>query len=95
MDCMDSEKLIEKKLKKEVEKLGGLALKFQSSFYTGFPDRIVLTAKTKIYFVELKSEGKKPTLKQLYVHKVLRGLGFEVFVIDTLDLLEKFITYIK
>lgn len=36
------EKEIEAKLKKEVEKVGGLALKFISPGVAGVPDRIVL-----------------------------------------------------
>ena len=54
-----NEKLLEKKLREEVKKLGGLALKFTSSTYTGMPDRIVLMPKGKVYFVELKTTGQK------------------------------------
>lgn len=92
---MESEKVIEKKLTLEVKKLGGLALKFSSSFFTGIPDRIVLMPKGKIYFVELKSEGKKPTPRQVIVIEQLRNLGFKVFVVDTSIKLKMFLDEIQ
>lgn len=92
---MESEKVIEKRLALEVKKLGGLALKFTSTFFTGVPDRIVLMPKGKIYFVELKSEGKKPTPRQVIVIGQLRLLGFKVFVIDTSVKLKMFLDEIQ
>mgnify|MGYP001603998362 CR=1 FL=1 len=50
---------IEKRLKKEIEKIGGKALKFVSPGVIGVPDRIVLLPHGKIIFVELKAPGKK------------------------------------
>lgn len=58
-----NEKLLERKLREEVKKLGGIALKFTSPFYTGMPDRIILMPGAKTRFVELKSPGKKPKKK--------------------------------
>lgn len=92
---MISEKLIEKKLKNEVEKLGGMAVKFSSSFYTGMPDRIVLMPGGKIGFVETKSEGKKTTPRQNVVIGILRSLGFNVDIIDNLETLDKYIKSLK
>lgn len=80
---MDSEKLLEKTLRERIKNLGGIALKFHCLSFTGFPDRVVLMPFGRIYFVELKSEGKKPTKIQLAVHKILRDLGFSVWVVDT------------
>lgn len=80
---MDSEKLLEKTLRERIKDLGGIALKFHCLSFTGFPDRVVLMPFGRIYFVELKSEGKKPTKIQLAVHKILRDLGFSVWVVDT------------
>jgi hypothetical protein len=85
-----NEKLIEKKLCRLVKFLGGLALKFFCSSFTGMPDRIVLMPGGRIWFVELKTTGKKPTTRQLLVHSWLRKLGFEVWVIDTQELLNEF-----
>ena len=88
---MDSEKLLEKTLRERIKDLGGIALKFHCLSFTGFPDRVVLMPFGRIYFVELKSEGKKPTKIQLAVHKILRDLGFSVWVVDTKEKLSDFL----
>ena len=76
------EKEIEKKLTLEAKKRGGLALKFVSPGFDGMPDRIVLMPEGKIAFVEVKAPGKHPRPLQMARHKLLRGLGFKVFVLD-------------
>jgi hypothetical protein len=81
---ISSEKIIEAHLGKEVKKLGGLSIKLITMHFLGLPDRLVLLPKARLFFVELKSTGKKPEKIQLYVHKQLRELGFEVYVIDTI-----------
>jgi len=90
-----SEKLLEKKLRETVKKLGGLAIKFFVLSFTGFPDRIVLMPGGRIWFVELKSTGKKPTPRQEIVIGILRKLGFSVYVIDTQELLKEFLNLIQ
>ena len=86
-----NEKLIEKKLREEVKKLGGIALKFSSQTYTGMPDRIVLMPGGKISFAEIKSTGKKPTkLQALQISKLIE-LGFIVRVIDSKETLTDFL----
>jgi hypothetical protein len=85
-----NEKLIERKLRDQIKKLGGLAIKFFVLSFTGFPDRIVLMPVGRIWFVELKSTGKKPGKRQLIVHHLLLKLGFPVWVIDTQELLDAF-----
>lgn len=90
-----NEKLIEKKLREQVKKLGGIALKFSSFTFTGVPDRLVLMPGGRMWWAELKSEGKKPTPRQLHVHGILRNLGFHVAVIDNVQLLEKFLDDIR
>lgn len=76
------EKVIEHKLLTEVKKIGGLALKFVSPGYDGVPDRIVLLPGGKIGFVEVKAPGEKPRPLQLARYRLLRRLGFKVFVLD-------------
>ena len=76
------EKIIEKKLAMKVKKRGGISPKFTSPGFDGMPDRLVLLPDGKIAFVEVKVPGKKPTPLQLARHKLLRGLGFLVFVLD-------------
>ena len=92
---MDPEKLLEKTLRERIKDLGGIALKFHCLSFTGFPDRVVLMPFGRIYFVELKSEGKKPAKIQLAVHKILRDLGFSVWVIDTKGVLFNFLVSIE
>lgn len=79
----ESEKLLEKKLRIEAQKRGGMAIKLLSQLHRGLPDRMVLLPCSRIYFVELKSTGKKPTELQAHCHKQLRALGFPVVVIDS------------
>lgn len=86
-----NEKLLEKKLREEVKKLGGLALKFSSSTYTGMPDRIVLMPKGKIHFIEMKSTGKDQTPIQYQAAAMLHKRGFNVQVIDTQEKLSTFL----
>lgn len=76
------EKEIEKKLALEAKKLGGLAVKFVSPGFDGLPDRILLMPGGKIAFVEVKAPGKHPRPLQMARHKLLRGLGFSVFILD-------------
>lgn len=73
------ESKIEKYLKDEVEKLGGLCLKFTSSI-RGVPDRIVLLPENRIYFVELKNEQGRLSVPQKYLHKKFKRLGIHVYV---------------
>lgn len=91
---MDSEKLIERKLVDAVKAKGGICVKFYSAYQRGVPDRIVLMPQGRVYFVELKSTGKKPTkLQELFIGK-LRSLGFIVEVIDTIEELTEFVNRI-
>lgn len=90
-----NEKLIEKKLREGVKKLGGLALKFTSPGTAGVPDRIVLMPGGKIYFVELKTTGRKLSVRQEVMVKALRELGCNVCYIDDQGLLDFFLKFIQ
>ena len=79
------EKHIENKLATEAKKLGGIAVKFVSPSFDGMPDRLVLIPDGHIAFVELKAPGKKPRPLQLARHRLLRSLGFPVYVIDSVE----------
>lgn len=79
------EKQIENKLATEAKKLGGIALKFVSPSFDGMPDRLVLMPDGHIAFVELKAPGKKPRPLQLSRHRLLRSLGFRVYIIDSVE----------
>ena len=90
----ESEKVLERNLNKELKALGGWSIKILSNFITGLPDRLVLF-NGKAYFVEVKSEGKRPSTIQRAVHKKLEVLGFPVSVIDTTEKLNNFINEIR
>ena len=79
------EKQIENKLITAVKKAGGIAPKFVSPSFTGMPDRLVLLPDGVCAFVELKAPGKTPRPLQISRHKMLRSLGFKVYVIDSTE----------
>ena len=76
------EKIIERKLVTVTKAKGGIAPKFVSPGYDGMPDRIILLPNGKMGFVELKAKGKKPRPLQEARHRLLRELGFKVYIID-------------
>lgn len=86
---MISEKEIEAYLRKRIKKLGGIAYKFTSPGNDGVPDRIVLLPKGKISFVELKAPGKKPSKLQMVQINRIKKLGYDVYVIDSKELVDK------
>ena len=86
----ESEKVLERNLNKEVKALGGWSIKILSNFITGLPDRLVLL-NGRAYFIEVKSQGKKPRPIQRVIHRKLEALGFPVSVIDTTEKLNSFI----
>ena len=65
-----------------VKSVGGIAPKFVSPGLDGMPDRIVLLPKGRLAFVEVKAPGEKPRPLQLARHRLLRALGFQVYVLD-------------
>ena len=76
------EKTIEAKLVDAVKRRGGLAPKFTSPGFDGMPDRIILMPGGHLAFVEVKAPGKKPRPLQAARHRLLRELGFRVYVLD-------------
>jgi len=82
MEVAMLEKTIERKLTVAVKKAGGIAVKFVSPSFDGMPDRLVLLPDGLIAFVELKAPGKRPRPLQEARHRLLRSLGFKVYVID-------------
>ena len=85
------ESFIEEKLTKAVRQKGGVCWKFTSPGTAGVPDRIILMPKGNIAFVEVKAPNQKPRPLQLSRHKLLRRLGFQVYVLDALEDIDKFI----
>ena len=76
------EKIIEQKFRAAVKNAGGLAVKFVSPGLDGMPDRLALLPGGRMAFVEVKAPGKKPRPLQEARHRMIRRLGFRVYVLD-------------
>ena len=79
------EKVIEKALTSAVKKAGGICPKLVSPGFDGMPDRLILLPDGHMAFAELKAPGKKPRPLQEARHRLLRRLGYKVYVIDNID----------
>ena len=79
------ERTIEQELAARTRAMGGIAPKFTSPGFDGMPDRLVLLPGGRMGFVELKAPGRKPRPLQLVRHRLLRRLGFKVYVIDGIE----------
>ena len=82
------EKVIEQKLVKAVKAAGGIAPKLVSPGFDGMPDRMVLMPGGRTGFVEVKAPGEKPRPLQTSRHRLLRRLGFRVYVLDNAEQIE-------
>ena len=89
------EREIERKLVNAVKERGGICWKFTSPGTAGVPDRIILIPEGRIAFVEVKAPGEKPRPLQQSRHRLLRRLGFKVYVLDALEDIEKIISEVK
>jgi hypothetical protein len=86
------ESTIEAYLRDRVKELGGKAYKFVSPGNDGVPDRLVCLPGGRVVFVELKALRKKPTRLQILQQKKLEALGFDVFVINSKQEVDRFIS---
>lgn len=77
-----SESYIETRVVKYGEARGLYGLKLNVVARRGWPDRLFLGEGAKLCFIEFKAVGEKPRKLQLYIHKILKRLGFDVFVVD-------------
>ncbi len=89
------EKKIEQKLVTAVKKHGGICPKFVSPGFDGMPDRLLLLPHGRFAFVEVKAPNQKPRPLQLSRHRRLRRLGFQVYVLDALEDIDKIILEVK
>ncbi len=90
------EKDIEQKLRKTVEKHGGMCLKWVCPGWSGVPDRIVLLPGARIYFVETKRpKGGTLSAMQKKWRAWLTRLGFSCWVVWDFEDLAAFLQYIE
>ena len=70
------------------------AIKFEVVGDNGYPDRIILCPKAHVFFIEFKrSATHTPERKQLKKHRILRDMGYTVYVAWTLEDAEDFLLY--
>lgn len=81
---------IEEKFRLAVVELGGIAYKFVVPGRRHVPDRLVLLPNNQHAFVELKRPGEIPRPGQFREHERLRELRHKVFVIDSVEGIERF-----
>ncbi len=79
------ESTIERYLCKRVKEHLGIPYKFTSPGRRGVPDRLCLFGQCRLFFVECKATGKKPTRAQKSEIKILRKMGFTVYVVDSYE----------
>lgn len=72
------EKDIEARLKRGVERAGGLCLKWVSPGCTGVMDRIVLLPGGRVIFVELKKPGGRLSERQKLMRDSMQRRGADV-----------------
>jgi hypothetical protein len=86
------EKRIEGRLKARTDRAGGMCIKLVVLSVAGLPDRLILLPKAKMMFIELKAPGKVASPLQNYIHKKIRSLGFEVYVVDSMEAVDALFT---
>ena len=87
-------KQIEQKLVQESRKSGGICPQFTSPGFAGMPDRLLLLPHGSMALGEQKAPRQKPRPLQAARHRLLRGLGFRVYVLDDEGQIEKIISEI-
>lgn len=81
------EKTIEKKVVKKAKELGFLVFKFTSPGNIGVPDRIFISPKGKLFFIEFKRDVKhKLTAIQVEMKERLEYHGQTVHVVYDVDM---------
>ena len=74
------ERSVEAGLRRQVEKRGGLCLKFTSPGCSGVPDRVII-AEGRVVFVELKQEdGRLRPMQKVMIRRMQRA-GADVRVV--------------
>lgn len=64
---------------------GLLVYKFTSPARAAVPDRLLVCPDGRVFFIEFKREGQKPTPAQEREHDRLRRHRINVFVVDNVD----------
>ena len=89
------ESQIERRFVEGVKRLGGMCLKFVSPGTLGVPDRIIITAKGRVIFVELKTETGRLTKIQRYVIGEMQKRGADARVVKGIDEVKELLAEIE
>lgn len=87
-----AEKHVEAYLKKRVEALGGLCLKFVSPSRRGVCDRILISATGNTFYVELKFGSNGLSVQQQLFQEELTNRSVTMYVLASKEQVDKFIT---
>lgn len=76
------EKQIEKAVCDYAKEKGILVYKFSSPGRAAVPDRMFILPGGRMFMMEFKAPGKKPTIPQTREHNRLLSQGVDVWVVD-------------
>lgn len=85
------ESALERRLVREVERIGGLAPKWVSPGNRGVPDRLVILPGGRTIYVEMKKPGEQLKPLQKRWKRKLQELGQEHYKIDNETDVDRFI----
>jgi hypothetical protein len=91
------EKSIENVLREEVERQGGMCLKWTCPGHRGVPDRMILFPGGIIAFVELKRSGAKVKaggLQEWWREKI-QSFGFPCYEISTVEQAKSLVSFLE
>jgi hypothetical protein len=79
------EKDIEAKCVHHAKSLGVLVYKFTSPSRRSVPDRMFILPGGKVFWIEFKRRGQKPTAAQIVEAEKMRKQGCMVYLVDNVD----------
>ena len=88
------ESTIERRLVQGVKARGGLCWKFVSPGTTGVPDRVVITRRGEVWFVELKAEDGRLSDRQALALRQLKERGAYAVVLIGREDVDRFLEVI-
>lgn len=89
------ESILERRLVREVERIGGKAPKWVSPGNRGVPDRIVILPNGQTVYVEMKAPGKPLEPLQVRWSTILKRMGQRVYKIDSNEGIDQFIAEVN
>lgn len=92
---MKREAVLERKLVREVEKVGGLCWKFTSPNTPGVPDRVCIMPDGAVVFVEMKAEFGRLSNIQKYRREQLKTRNADIRIVKGEAALTEFIAEVQ